>query len=202
MAQRLEQTWFSIHRPEDQLHGTCCGPRLVRFCNLESWSWFDAIGLMKVLTYARSYLCVCVCVCVCKHVCSNKLAVNHWHHPSICNHQHSVFSCVFKPYPSTMCSWEITLVIKHSLQPGQLKMNSFLQRWFEVKSENLQISLSRSVASASLWLPQAKSCACVQSVLVWNDLIYLAEFTQLTYWIMCSLVHSNMKILYHPYIYI
>lgn len=119
-------------------------------------------------------------------------------HPSIRNHQHSVFSCVFKPYPSTMCSWEITLVIKHSLQPGQLKMNSFLQRWFEVKSENLQISLSRSVASASLWFPRAKSCACVQSVLVWNDLIYLAEFTQLAYWIICcvkGIVCSNMKIL-------
>lgn len=189
MAQRLEQTWFSIHRPEDQLHGACCGPRPVRFCNLESWSWFDSIGLSKVLDYARAYFCVC----------SNKLAVSLWHHPSIHNHQHSVFSCVFKPYPSTMCSWEITLIIKHSLQPAQLKMNSFLQRWFEVKSENLQISLSRSVASASLWLPQAKSCACVQSVLVWNDLIYLVEFTQLIYWIMCSLVHSNIKIVYHVY---
>lgn len=191
MAQRLEQTWFGIHRPEDQLHGTCCGSRLVWFCNLETCSWFDAIGLKKVLDYA--HLCAC----------SSKLAVNLWHHPTVRNHQHSVFSCVFKPYPSTMCSWEITLVIKHSLQPGQLKMNSFLQRWFEVNSENLQISLSRSVASASLWLPQAKSCACVQSVLVWNDLIYLAEFTQLAYfgflfgldWIVKGIVHSNIKIL-------
>lgn len=138
MAQRLEQTWFSIHRPEDQLHGTCCGPRLVRFCNLESWSWFDAIGLMKVLACARSYLCVCVCVC--KHVCSNKLAVNHWHHPSISNHQHSVFSCVFKPYPSTMCSWEITLVIKQAYNLGSLKWTVFCKddsRWSQKISKSL-----------------------------------------------------------------
>ncbi len=179
-----------LHRPDDQLHGACCGPRPVRFCNLESWSWFDSIGLGSFRLCKSIFVCV---VCVwCKCVCSNKLAVSLWHHPSIRNHQHSVFSCVFK----AVSEHHVLMgdkVIKHSIQPGQLKNEQFSAKMIRgMKSENLQISLSRQW-HLLLWLPQQVLSVCtICACLEWPDLFSRIHTIDI-YWIMCSLIHSNIK---------